>query len=55
MTQHTIILTQSHATRKESRSWEDYQTLHLAVEGVISKFETKLKELNPAVRNIHCK
>ncbi|KAI8823721.1 rudimentary enhancer [Fimicolochytrium jonesii] len=52
MTQHTILLLQTHANRKDTRQWEDHDTVSLAVESVISKFEQRLKQSNPTVRNI---
>ncbi|KXS17092.1 rudimentary enhancer [Gonapodya prolifera JEL478] len=49
---HTIVLLQKTQNRT-SRTFMDYDTLELAIEEIIKMFETRLKELNPSVRNIN--
>jgi len=48
---HTIVLVQytiEHATR----TYMDYETVPLAMDGVCQIFEKRLKELNPTLQNI---
>ncbi|KAI8587729.1 putative enhancer of rudimentary [Geranomyces variabilis] len=50
---HTILLIQAHPTKLETRTWDEYDTIADAVEAIINKYEQRLKQLNPEVRNIH--
>ncbi|KAI4376851.1 hypothetical protein MLD38_014564 [Melastoma candidum] len=48
---HTIILMQtSHS--KATRTFMDYDSTGRAMDGLCGLYERKLKELNPAIRNI---
>ena len=51
MNRHTIILVQPTAG-KASRTFADFETVPLAMDGVCQMFEKRLKELNPAMRSI---
>ncbi|CAL5206299.1 unnamed protein product [Lathyrus oleraceus] len=48
---HTIILIQTSHNRA-TRTFKDYNTVSLAMDGICAMYERKLKELNPAVRNL---
>mmetsp|Transcript_20430 Transcript_20430/g.64920 ORF Transcript_20430/g.64920 Transcript_20430/m.64920 type:complete len:103 (-) Transcript_20430:24-332(-) len=48
---HTILLVQT-GPQRTSRTFMDYETVSLAMDGVCQMFERKLKELNPGMRNI---
>jgi len=48
---HTILLIQKNKT-KSTRTFTDHETTTHALEHVIQMYETRLKELNPDVRNI---
>eukprot|EP00246_Nothoceros_aenigmaticus_P012385 TRINITY_DN381_c0_g1_i2.p1 TRINITY_DN381_c0_g1~~TRINITY_DN381_c0_g1_i2.p1 ORF type:complete len:116 (+),score=17.01 TRINITY_DN381_c0_g1_i2:124-471(+) len=48
---HTIILWQPHSSRA-TRTFMDYETVPLAMDGICALFEKKLKEANPDKRNI---
>eukprot|EP00854_Cymbomonas_tetramitiformis_P000585 gene585-986_t len=48
---HTIILLQPTAN-KTSRTFLDFETVPLAMDGVCQLFEKRLKDLNPTMRNI---
>ncbi|GAB4821677.1 hypothetical protein N2152v2_008723 [Parachlorella kessleri] len=48
---HTILLMQT-GPDKRSRTFMDYETVTLAMDGLCSTFERKLKELNPNLRSI---
>lgn len=51
MTAHTIILYQKNKS-KASRTFNDYETVQLAVEGIIRMYEQRLQELNPHIRQL---
>ena len=51
MNRHTIILVQPTAG-KASRTFADFETVPLAMDGVCQMFEKRLKELNPSMRSI---
>eukprot|EP00126_Sphaerothecum_destruens_P015390 Sdes_comp9385_c0_seq1m845 len=46
MTSHTILLLQPSRSVK-SRTWSDYDTLSLCIEGILRMFETSLQEKLP--------
>lgn len=48
---HTIILMQT-AQSKATRTFMDYGSISQAMDGICGLYERKLKELNPALRNI---
>ncbi|CAA0838327.1 Enhancer of rudimentary homolog [Striga hermonthica] len=48
---HTIILMQASHNRA-SRTFMDYDSISQAMDGICGLYERKLKELNPASRNI---
>ena len=48
---HTILLLQP-TSQATSRTYQDFETLELALDGVCTLYEKELKTLNPAVRNI---
>ncbi|XP_030544460.1 enhancer of rudimentary homolog [Rhodamnia argentea] len=48
---HTIILMQTSQNRA-SRTFMDYGSVSQAMDGICGLYERKLKELNPAIRNI---
>lgn len=48
---HTILLLQT-GPGKGSRTFMDFETVTLAMDGLCSMFERKLKELNPSLRSI---
>ncbi|WOG83988.1 hypothetical protein DCAR_0103167 [Daucus carota subsp. sativus] len=48
---HTIILMQTSQSRA-TRTFMDYDSISQAINGVCGLYERKLKDLNPAVRNI---
>ena len=48
---HTILLLQP-TSQATSRTYQDFETLELALDGVCTLYEKELKALNPAVRNI---
>ncbi|KAI8804807.1 enhancer of rudimentary [Cladochytrium replicatum] len=51
MTQHTIILLQE--TRSiQTRTYKEYETVSMAMDGVVKMYETKLKAMNPTAANI---
>lgn len=43
---HTILLTQPSARKPESRTWSEYETLDLCLEGVCKIYEEQLKREN---------
>ena len=51
MNRHTIILVQP-TPGKASRTFADFETVPLAMDGVCQMFEKRLKELNPSMRSI---
>ncbi|KAK4785023.1 hypothetical protein SAY86_001712 [Trapa natans] len=51
MNKHTIILMQPSHNRA-SRTFMDYESVTQAIDGMCGLYERKLKELNPAIRNI---
>ncbi|KAI3661660.1 hypothetical protein MP638_002912 [Amoeboaphelidium occidentale] len=51
MTAHTIVLIQKNKN-KNSKTFSDYETVALAMEGIISIYEAKLQELNPHLPQI---
>ncbi|KAM7459597.1 hypothetical protein LguiA_036591 [Lonicera macranthoides] len=48
---HTIILMQTSHNRS-TRTFMDYDSISQAMDGICGLYERKLKELNPAIRNI---
>ncbi|ERN07062.1 hypothetical protein AMTR_s00019p00053160 [Amborella trichopoda] len=48
---HTIILMQT-AQNRATRTFMDYDSISQAMDGICGLYERKLKELNPAMRNI---
>ncbi|XP_043703565.1 enhancer of rudimentary homolog isoform X1 [Telopea speciosissima] len=48
---HTIILMQTSPNRA-TRTFMDYESISQAMDGICALYERKLKELNPAIRNI---
>ncbi|XP_057959467.1 enhancer of rudimentary homolog isoform X1 [Malania oleifera] len=48
---HTIILMQTSPNRA-TRTFMDYDSISQAMDGICGLYERKLKELNPAIRNI---
>lgn len=50
-TTHTIVLLQQ-TQNLNTRTFMDYDTVNLAMDGVCQMFERRLKELNPGLRNI---
>ncbi|XP_031375029.1 enhancer of rudimentary homolog isoform X1 [Punica granatum] len=48
---HTIVLMQPSPNRA-SRTFMDYESVSQAIDGICGLYERKLKELNPAIRNI---
>lgn len=51
MNRHTILLVQPTQSKK-SRTFDDYETVNAAMDGVCRLFEQKLKERFPNRRNI---
>ncbi|KAI9193737.1 putative enhancer of rudimentary [Polychytrium aggregatum] len=52
MATHTILLIQKNQN-KNSRTYEEFQTVDEAAEELIRMYEDRLKELNPNLRQIH--
>ncbi|GMH10561.1 hypothetical protein Nepgr_012402 [Nepenthes gracilis] len=48
---HTIVLMQTSQNRA-TRTFMDYDSISQAMDGICGLYERKLKELNPAIRNI---
>ncbi|KAJ4953083.1 hypothetical protein NE237_029915 [Protea cynaroides] len=48
---HTIILMQTSPNRA-TRTFMDYESISQAMDGICALYERKIKELNPAIRNI---
>ncbi|KAF5753963.1 putative enhancer of rudimentary [Helianthus annuus] len=48
---HTIILMQTSQNRA-TRTFMDYESVSQAMDGICALYERKLKDLNPAMRNI---
>lgn len=48
---HTIILLQT-SHHRATRTFMDFDSISLAIDGICGLYERKLKDLNPAVRNI---
>lgn len=48
---HTLLLQQA-TTSTASRSWADYQNTAAAVEAFVTVYETQLRKLNPALRQL---
>ncbi|XP_022754447.1 enhancer of rudimentary homolog [Durio zibethinus] len=48
---HTIVLLQTSQNRA-TRTFMDYDSISQAMDGICGLYERKLKELNPATRNI---
>nr|KJB65918.1 hypothetical protein B456_010G119400 [Gossypium raimondii] len=48
---HTIVLMQTSQNRS-TRTFMDYSSVTQAMDGICGLYERKLKELNPATRNI---
>ncbi|GLJ27658.1 hypothetical protein SUGI_0542760 [Cryptomeria japonica] len=48
---HTIILMQTGQNRA-TRTFMDFDSVSLAMDGICGLYERKLKELNPAIQNI---
>ncbi|XP_004498795.1 enhancer of rudimentary homolog [Cicer arietinum] len=48
---HTIILMQTSQNRA-TRTFMDYASISQAMDGICALYEKKLKELNPAIRNL---
>ncbi|KAL0327616.1 UNVERIFIED_CONTAM: putative folate-biopterin transporter 6 [Sesamum angustifolium] len=48
---HTIILMQT-SQHRATRTFMDYESISQAMDGICGLYERKLKELNPAMRNI---
>ncbi|KAE9589013.1 hypothetical protein Lal_00012596 [Lupinus albus] len=48
---HTIILMQASQNRG-TRTFMDYDSVTHAMDGICALYERKLKELNPAIRNL---
>ncbi|KAL3819094.1 hypothetical protein ACJIZ3_004999 [Penstemon smallii] len=48
---HTIILMQT-SQHRASRTFMDYDSISQAMDGICGLYERKLKELNPAIRNL---
>ncbi|KAG6433209.1 hypothetical protein SASPL_104817 [Salvia splendens] len=48
---HTIILMQT-SQHRGSRTFMDYESISQAMDGICGLYERKLKDLNPAIRNI---
>ncbi|XP_021746360.1 enhancer of rudimentary homolog [Chenopodium quinoa] len=48
---HTIILMQTSQNRS-TRTFMDYESISQAMDGICALYERKLKEINPALRNI---
>eukprot|EP00803_Ostreobium_quekettii_P002972 evm.model.scf_1194EXC.6 EVM.evm.TU.scf_1194EXC.6 scf_1194EXC:41785-45782(-) len=49
--QHTILLIQA-SKNKATRTYLEYETVPLAMDGMCNLFEKKLRELNPSIRNL---
>ncbi|KAK9698159.1 hypothetical protein RND81_08G086000 [Saponaria officinalis] len=49
---HTIILMQMSHNRS-TRTFMDYDSISQAVDGICGLYERKLKEINPAIRNLN--
>ncbi|KAJ1945859.1 hypothetical protein FBU59_002189 [Linderina macrospora] len=52
MTTHTILLLQR-SSSKETRTYEDFDTVEEALESVIRMFETRLKALCPTAQHLN--
>ncbi|KAI8853327.1 enhancer of rudimentary [Chytridium lagenaria] len=50
--EHTILFIQK-TTSKHTRTWSDFDTAELALNAIISIFEERLKEMNPAQKQIN--
>ncbi|KAG9153605.1 hypothetical protein Leryth_008546 [Lithospermum erythrorhizon] len=50
--QHTIILMQTSQNRA-TRTFMDFDSMYYAMDGICGLYERKLKEINPALRNIN--
>ena len=48
---HTIILMQTSPNRA-TRTFMDFESVAQAMDGICALYERKLKELNPAIRNL---
>uniref|UniRef100_A0A0D6R333 Enhancer of rudimentary homolog n=2 Tax=Araucariaceae TaxID=25664 RepID=A0A0D6R333_ARACU len=48
---HTIVLIQT-APNRSTRTFMDFDSITQAMDGICGLYERKLKELNPAIRNI---
>lgn len=48
---HTILLIQA-SRNKATRTYLDYETVSLAMDGLCNLFEKKLRELNPVMRSL---
>ncbi|KAF7830366.1 enhancer of rudimentary-like protein [Senna tora] len=48
---HTIILMQTSQNRA-TRTFMDYESISQAMDGICALYERKLKELNPAIRDL---
>eukprot|EP00803_Ostreobium_quekettii_P000934 evm.model.scf_414EXC.2 EVM.evm.TU.scf_414EXC.2 scf_414EXC:12463-16251(-) len=48
---HTILLIQG-TRNKATRTYLDYESVPLAMDGLINLFEKKLRELNPSIRSL---
>lgn len=48
---HTILLMQA-SRNKATRTYLDYETVSLAMDGLCNLFEKKLRELNPVKRSL---
>ncbi|KAK2398935.1 hypothetical protein P8452_06275 [Trifolium repens] len=48
---HTIILIQTSQNRA-TRTFKDYDSVTQAMDGICAMYERKVKELNPAIRNL---
>ncbi|RDX81305.1 Enhancer of rudimentary-like protein, partial [Mucuna pruriens] len=48
---HTIILMQTSQNRA-TRTFMDFESITQAMDGICALYERKLKELNPAIRNL---
>ena len=48
---HTILLVQ-HNNNSKSRSFADFPSVNLAMEGMVKMYEVRLKELNPSKNSV---
>eukprot|EP00824_Muranothrix_gubernata_P021006 TRINITY_DN4301_c0_g1_i1.p3 TRINITY_DN4301_c0_g1~~TRINITY_DN4301_c0_g1_i1.p3 ORF type:complete len:113 (+),score=15.98 TRINITY_DN4301_c0_g1_i1:128-466(+) len=51
MGKHTLVLLQGTASNS-SRTYYDYETVAMALDGICRMYEQRLKQVNPGVQNI---